>query len=244
MTNTIAASAICAFAAIATITPAGAADLGPYRPRTTSEAYVDAPAVYNWRGFYAGLNGGYAWGSGDATIVRGGVANGALDAIDPDGWLGGAQIGYNAQFGAFVLGAEADLIGGDVSGGSGGVIGAGIPAASSSELNWLSTVRARAGLSADRVMFYVTAGVAWADMDFALAAADGTFAAGSNTLVGYALGGGVEWALSPNWSVKAEYLYIDLENSRIAGFDGGGTPITADFDNAFHTMRVGLNYRF
>lgn len=245
MMKTISAGSLGSLLALAAVAPAGAADLGPYRPRTTPEAFVEAPAIYSWRGFYAGVNGGYAWGSGDATIVSGGVATGALDAIDPEGWLAGGHVGYNAQFGAFVLGAEADLSGGDVSGSQGGFIGGGaVAAGASSEVNWLSTVRARAGLSADRVLFYVTGGVAWADMDFALAGADGSAFSGGDTLTGYALGGGVEWALSPNWSARAEYLYIDLEDAKIAGLEGGVTPATATFDNAFHTMRVGLSYKF
>lgn len=51
---------------------------------------------------------------------------------------------------------------------------------------------------------------------------------------------GVEWALGNNWAARAEYLYIDLDNASLT--DAVGT--TATFDNAFHTMRVGVNYKF
>lgn len=50
----------------------------------------------------------------------------------------------------------------------------------------------------------------------------------------------MEWALGNNWAARAEYLYIDLDNASLT--DGVGA--TATFDNAFHTMRVGVNYKF
>ena len=56
---------------------------------------------------------------------------------------------------------------------------------------------------------------------------------------GYTLGGGVEWAFAPNWSLKSEYLYVDL------GEDSFSTPVgTYTTETDFHTARVGLNYRF
>jgi outer membrane immunogenic protein len=214
---------------------AAAADLGGsvYTP----EPVDTSPPVrlFTWRGFYVGLNGGYAWGSGDPTVISDGINSGTLAAIDPSGFLGGGQVGYNAQFGNFVLGAEADIQGGWVDGDStGNVVGFGA-VSTSSDLNWLSTIRARAGFAADRMLIYATGGVAWADMDFTA----GTVS-GGDTLTGYAVGGGVEWALGNNWTARAEYLYIDLDNASLT--DAFGT--TATFDNAFHTMRVGVNYKF
>ena len=239
------AIALGALSLAATMSGATAADLGPYRPGPAPEAFYEPPAEKTWRGFYVGINGGYAWGSNDPVIVTGGSASGAMAAIDPEGWLGGGQIGYNAQFGRFVLGVEADMQGGNIEGTTAGIIGAPPFAASaSSELNWLSTIRARAGVSTGPVLLYATGGVAFADMDYALVGTDGTIAAGGDTLTGYAVGGGLEWAFAPNWSLKSEYLYVDLGDARIAGVDGGGAPISASFDNSFHTIRAGLNYRF
>lgn len=230
--------ALAALAVAVSTAGALAADLGPPRSLPAPEAYVAPAGNFSWRGFYAGLNGGYAWGSGDPIIVTQGVTTGALDAIDPSGWFGGGQIGYNAQFGNFVLGVEADLQGGAIDGSTSGNAGALGPYTASSEVNWLSTVRARAGFAADRMLIYATGGVAWADMDFSLSDGATTFS-GNDTLTGYAVGAGVEWALGLNWTARAEYLYVDLEDAK---FSGGGT--AASFDNAFHTMRVGLNYKF
>ena len=244
MTHTF-AGALAALVVAGSVLPAGAADLGPYRQPAAPVVYDDAPAAYSWRGFYAGLNGGYAWGSEDPIVVTGGVASGAMSAIDPDGWFGGGQIGYNAQFGNFVLGAEADLMGGNIEGTTTGVIGApAFTAAAASELNWLSTIRARAGFAAGNVLVYATGGVAFADIDYALVGADGSVAAGGDTLTGYAVGGGIEWAFARNWTLKSEYMYVDLGDARINGVDGGGAPISASFDNAFHTVRAGINYKF
>ncbi len=232
------ASALAALASAVSTASAQAADLGPPRSMPAPEAYVAPTGNFSWRGFYAGLNGGYAWGSGDPIIVTQGLTTGALEAIDPSGFFGGGQIGYNAQFGSFVLGVEADLQGGAIDGSTSGTAGALGPFTASSEVNWLSTVRARAGLAADRMLIYATGGVAWADMDFRLSDGVNTFS-GNDTLTGYAVGAGVEWALGLNWTARAEYLYVDLEDAK---FSGGGT--SASFDNSFHTMRAGLNYKF
>lgn len=235
MTKKFTAGALMALALAAGCGTAQAADLGGsvYAP----EPVDTSPPVrlFTWRGFYVGLNGGYAWGSGDATVISDGINSATLDAIDPSGFLGGGQVGYNAQFGNFVVGAEADIQGGWVDGSASGVAGGFGAIRTSSDLNWLSTVRARAGFAADRMLIYGTGGVAWADMDFR--AGD---VSGSDTLTGYAVGAGVEWALSGNWTARAEYLYIDLDDARLT--DVAGTRAT--FDNAFHTMRVGVNYKF
>ena len=240
MSRILKSGAIAALAVAASCASAAAADLGGARTPPVVEPFDTSPPVrlFTWRGFYAGVNGGYAWGSGDATVINDGINAGTLDAIDPSGFLGGGQIGYNAQFGNFVIGAEADLQGGWVDGSSAGVAGLVGPSSTSSDLNWLSTVRGRIGFAGDRVLVYATGGVAWADIDFTARTPLVTLS-GGDTLTGYALGGGVEWALGTNWTARAEYLYIDLDDAKLTG---AGT--SATFDNAFHTMRVGLNYKF
>ena len=237
MSKYVITSVVASVAAFATASQALAADLGPYRPPAPPETYVEPVSQFSWRGFYAGINGGYAWGSGDATIIRG---VGSIDAVEPDGWIGGGQIGYNAQFGNFVLGVEGDMQGASIDGSSIGIAG-GSAYRATSDMNWFGTIRARAGFAADRVLIYATGGVAWADMDFSLYdVAGGTRYSGGDTLTGYAVGGGVEWALANNWTLKGEYLYIDLDDAK---FHGGGGPTTS-FDNSFHTVRAGLNYKF
>ncbi len=240
MSKYVITSVVASVAAFATASQALAADLGPYRPPAPPETYVEPVSQFSWRGFYAGINGGYAWGSGDSTKVTiTGTGSDTLSAVDPDGWIGGGQIGYNAQFGNFVLGVEGDIQGASISGSSWETNALG-PFRTTSDMNWFGTIRARAGFAADRVLIYATGGVAWADMDFSLYdVAGSTRYSGGDTLTGYAVGGGVEWALANNWTLKGEYLYIDLDDAK---FHGGGTAAT--FDNAFHTVRAGLNYKF
>src|SRR5690606_2438416 len=85
------------------------------------------------------------------------------------------------------------------------------------EINSFGSVRGRSGVPSDRVMPYVTAGFGWADVDsktlvvYPTPAGAVTFSGGDSAdHTGWVVGGGLEVALSPNWSAKAEYLYFDL----------------------------------
>jgi outer membrane immunogenic protein len=84
---------------------ASAADLPARMPVKGPIAPYVLP--FSWTGFYVGANAGYGWSSGDGTIAFGGPS-GPTSGYG-DGILGGAQLGYNWQLGAFVLGAEADF---------------------------------------------------------------------------------------------------------------------------------------
>lgn len=195
--------------------PAAAADLAraPAYPMK-----ADAPAaapVFSWTGFYIGGNTGYAWGSGTG-------AAGAY-GLNPDGWLGGGQMGYNFQFQNNVLvGLEADVDASNISASHGPV---------SSKLDYFGTVRARLGYAFDRVLPYVTGGLAWGNNKIT---ANGV--SQSNTSTGWTAGAGVEYALTNNWTARAEYLYLDLGKS---GFQSvGDAGVTAS------SARLGVNYKF
>lgn len=237
----IVSGAIAALALSVICAPVFAADLGG-RPR--AEPIDNSPPVrlYPWRGFYVGINGGYAWGDTGSLYSMTGTTATTTEAIDPSGFLGGGQVGYNAQFGNFVIGIEADVQGGNVEGSAAYVNGFTI----SDELNWLATLRGRLGFAMDRVLFYGTAGVAWADIDTTVSS--GTQSVGdSATGTGYVVGGGVEWMLQPNWTLKAEYLYTDIgEMKGTLTTTTGTTTTTTDttYDEKFHILRAGLNYKF
>ena len=96
------------------------------------EAAPKPSLLYSWTGWYLGGNGGYAWGRGDVSINPTATGSGMFAAEEPfilasqvatlgpldthpSGGLGGVQTGYNLQFGAIVLGVEADYRLGDVS---------------------------------------------------------------------------------------------------------------------------------
>lgn len=196
--------------------PAFAADIA--QPYPTKAPPMIAEPVFTWTGFYLGANAGYAWGSGEAG------AN--LLGLDPDGFLGGGQIGVNYQFdNNVVLGAEADFQGSDIKDSRFGY---------STKMDYFGTVRARLGYAFGNVLPYVTGGLAWGhnevkDTVLGLSA--------DNTAVGWTVGGGVEYALTNNWTVKAEYLYMDLGEDYYTSI-GDKSGLTANI------VRAGVNYKF
>jgi outer membrane immunogenic protein len=209
-----------------------AADLGPYRPPAPAEPiYEPTPrGPWNWQGLYLGVNAGYAWGNDNAASFNGGVG-----ALNPDGWFGGGQIGYNAQFNALVLGLEADLQGADISDTT--ALSGGLTQVTT-DIEWFSTLRGRVGYAAGPALLYVTGGWAFADLNQSVSA-PGVGISSDDWETGYTVGGGIEWAFAPNWSLKSEYLYIDLGDQTLSSPAG-----TYTTETDFHTARVGLNYRF
>jgi outer membrane immunogenic protein len=196
-----------AFAAALIATPAAAADLYGKAP-----AYAAAPFnAYNWNGFYVGVNLGYQWGK---------VTNWAAS---PGGVMGGGQAGYNWQFNQFVLGLEADLQGSAAND---------TFAAFKFSNPWFGTVRGRAGYAMNNVLIYLTGGLAYGGGRIEFAGISET-----QTHIGWTLGGGVEVGLTPNWSAKAEYLYVRLDDRSyvLTGVNNGLQ------SNVF---RLGVNYRF
>lgn len=223
---------LAAFAILSVSSPAFAADLWQPGPSVKDEPVYEQHS--RWQGFYLGLNGGYAFGdTTDAPFRVNGVDQGNLGSLSPEGAFGGGQIGYNAVFGRFLVGVEADVQGADIDDSTSSGLGA-----ASTNVDVFGTVRGRVGFVSDRTLIYATGGYAWADVESKFAT-PGVRVSESDTLDGYVVGGGVEYALSNNWSAKLEYQFVDLESTRL-GFAGESTRIDPDF----HTVRVGLNYRF
>ena len=218
-------AALAAF--IVSTAPALAADMG--RP-----AYKAAPApmiqAYNWSGFYAGIHGGYGWGNGSETIL------GITDSGRIDGWFGGGQIGWNWQAAGspWVWGIEADLSGSDI-GSSVSVLGI----TQDANVNMFGTVRGRLGYAWDRAMVYGTGGFAWGRNELSFSGFGLTLSE-DRTHTGWVAGGGIEWALLDNWMAKVEYQYLMLDSESYFTAIPGGIGLDANF----HTVRVGLNYRF
>ena len=115
--------------------PAFGADLPRAQPVTKAPVVVPSP-VFSWTGFYIGGNAGYGWGTGkDASDLFG---------LEPQGWFGGGQAGFNYQFdNSIVAGIETDI--------QGGVISEGVPGFSWS-LDCFGTVRVRVSFSFGRVV--------------------------------------------------------------------------------------------
>jgi outer membrane immunogenic protein len=231
--------AACATAAVlaCSLQSASAADL-PRRPAAAAPVPYVAP-MYNWTGFYAGVNLGWGWSDGDGTIDVDGVGSGPI-AGDGDGIFGGVQLGYNWQNGAFVFGVETDI---QVSGGSGDVTGSPGAATLTADADnpWFGTIRARLGYAHDRWLWYVTGGGAYgkAELDGTISGPSGGAFSSSETYWAWTVGAGVEWAMWDRWSAKLEYLYIG-DPSDVP------TPPDSTIDGSIdtHLIRAGLNYRF
>jgi outer membrane immunogenic protein len=208
--------------ASAAVGPAVGADIPRYGPPPAAQYY--AP-VYNWTGFYLGINGGGGWGTSQWD---------GIDNFDVSGGLIGGTIGYNWQVNQIVLGAEGDI---DWSGikGTTNVL---CPTGCETRNKWLVTARGRLGYAFDRFLPYVTGGLAAGDIN----ATRPGFPGGSNSSAGWTLGVGLEVGVVSNVSVKAEYLYVDLGNFN-CGFNCG---LVATGNTSFNAnlFRGGLNVRF
>lgn len=175
--------------------------------------YYQAPAAsyYNWAGAYAGANVGYQWGKIKNT------------GTNPSGLEGGVQGGYNWQNGQFVFGGETDLQ----------ISGADDTFAPFKFSNpWFGTLRGRAGMAMNNILFYGTLGLAYGGIK-----GETGGLSESKTHIGWVAGAGVEVGLNQQWSAKVEYLYADLSNRAysITGTENGlSTSI----------LRVGVNYHF
>lgn len=217
-------------AATALVASAGIAFAADLPQRQITPAPYAAPA-FTWTGFYVGAHGGYAWGESTGYAFF----PGSLKA-DTDGGFGGLQVGYNQQLGNVVLGLEADASYGDISGNfsvpPGGTI--------SGKIDWMGTIRARAGYAFGNFLPYVTGGVAWANNQVKISSG-GTSISQDKVHTGWALGAGVEYAITNHISAKVEYLYADLgREAYFTDFAPGGV----NFDGHIQTVKAGLNYRF
>jgi outer membrane immunogenic protein len=260
---------LIASATIATLltTNALAADLAP-RPYTKAPVIVDPG--YNWTGFYIGLNGGYSWGRARATIDPGAPLVPVTLGQNVDGWLGGAQIGYNWQLDrTWVVGLEADIQGTGERGrrfdqlGTIRVTGLGATLFSdtTTEFPWFATFRARGGVLVDpSLLLYATGGLAVGEIKAAITPSAifqrfdgnsnntigapftivGATVSGSETRVGWTVGAGAEKKFARNWSAKLEYLYMDFGSQRYFG----GTANQTDINFRDHVVRAGINYQF
>ena len=259
---------VAAVAAVASA--ASAADL-PSRAAAVAPSF--AVPAFTWTGFYAGANAGYTWSDADAKMVNVGgnllpvdVRNGVFPTkigIDRDAFIGGVQAGYNMQFGMFVAGAEADISWAssqdstrfsmiDPAPPPWPFSGALTNSTFGTELEWLATFRLRGGVAVDRALFFVTAGLAGGEVTnsfgigLPVIAYNKTWTR-SDTEWGAVVGAGMEYALTNNISLKAEYLYYNLGNSTIHASDPavfGPEFIDYKFKNDGNIVRGGVNVRF
>jgi outer membrane immunogenic protein len=175
--------------------------------------------------------------------------------------LGGAQLGYNWQLSpAWLVGLEADIQGGNYKGNADITLTT-FTTSVEQHSNWFGTVRGRVGvLVGPNILFYGTGGFAYGQTEasqsaiatgFTLATCPATLpcAAGSATTTryGWSAGAGIETMVAPNWTVRAEYLYVDLgTQSLTVTTPVFASPVTFTSSNPFreNILRIGFNYKF
>jgi outer membrane immunogenic protein len=231
----------------ATSVSANAADL----------AYKAAPmaqSVYNWTGFYLGGTAG------------GGIANSDHTSPDfsiPDAKFNesfgtvGLTAGYNWQFGHTVLGIEGDYNWANVDKTKNLDLGGNIDGdfvSSRFRMSEFATVRGRAGLAFDRTLIYATAGAAFAHIrnttTFSDPEAGATVASEDKWKTGLAVGAGLEFALTQNWTLKGEYMLMQFQNSDAdllnpaSGLSCNTANCRMNYSESIQVARIGVNYKF
>ncbi|MDF2117802.1 porin family protein [Roseiarcaceae bacterium H3SJ34-1] len=224
-------------ALLGTTALAAAADL-PSRGYAPAPVY--AAPIFTWTGFYIGVNAGYAGDKYEYPFAGFGIAGSAK--LNSSGFIGGGQIGYNYQFAgsAIVVGLEADLQYTNIEGKLSLAVPPFLALTAGSQMDYLGTVRARLGYAfMDRALLYVTGGYAYGKVKSSINI-NGFGLGTSSTNGGWTAGVGLEYALTPNWSFKTEYLYADLGNKNIITVPG----FSLGVKSTAHIVRAGLNYRF
>jgi outer membrane immunogenic protein len=239
-------------AAIAISAPltAFAADLPMAPPPPPMAPAFVPPPPFTWTGFYVGINGGYSWGNINTNDNVGDTAS-----FNSNGGIVGGTIGFNYQWNWFVAGFEGDL---DWSGMkfSQTDTTSSFFGSSTATLTYkndvLSTFAARFGVAADHALFYGKAGGAWTQEEFDLSGNDpilGTLS-GSNTFsrLGWMVGAGVEYAVTNNLTLKAEYNYLNFgsENETLTATSSASGPLTAFVTTkpTMNVVKVGVNWLF
>jgi outer membrane immunogenic protein len=240
-----------------------------------------APIAYNWSGWYVGVNAGGAWNDGRDDVFPTGcfLIVGGCGAIADNpkrsdsvrlngaGFTGGAQAGYNWQRERWVFGIEGDINFNGINDGSSinrpvvaPLVGNFIHSETAKQ-EWFGTLRGRVGMTVTpSFLLYGTGGLAFGQVRSAstvsfTSTADTYAGSIDQTRAGWTLGAGGEWMIAPKWSIKAEYLYVDLgkvsytqacTNLPVCGSPPQVSPASYQTDLRVreNIVRVGLNYHF
>jgi outer membrane immunogenic protein len=200
-----------------------------------------ASAIFDWTGPYLGIAGG--WGGATSRHTNDITLGTSGDGRISGGHFGGTY-GYNLQNGSWLIGFEGDFSWSGIGGNFTGVGGGFCPSTNQcvTDLLWFGTNRARLGYAWDRFLIFATAGIAFGKVEGTIENAG--FLTGSNTRSGVTFGGGIEWALAPNWSAKAEYLRINNFGDEITyNVPAGNAPERISLKDV-DIVRFGINYRF
>jgi outer membrane immunogenic protein len=233
--------------------------------RAPPPVYLPPAPIFTWTGIYIGGQVGYAWASGnnnftgfDPFFDTGTFLSTNLNG-NPSGVIGGANVGYNYQINQWVLGLEGSVDGTSLSNTAAAIFPDGTTLSAHSNADIQGSIRGRVGIAWDRALIYATGGVAFGGFNTNVSIANpGTtllgaapfFASGnvSTTRVGWTVGGGIQYAITNNWSVRAEYRYTNWGTLNDGSLSGGTVAGTAFFDGNRHLnqnqVQVGFDYKF
>jgi outer membrane immunogenic protein len=217
------------------MSPAFGADLPFY-----TKAPRAATPLYDWSGFYVGVFGGYGLGNHNLNNALGpaGFANSTAN-YEAKGGLAGGEAGYNVQSGNYLVGVEADGFWSDIKGNDNFALGYD----DASKLRWGGTLRARGGITVDRLLLFFTGGWAFGDLlhtntDPVLGVVD-QFTVHRN---GLAAGGGIAYAITDNLIGKVEYRYYDFGRYTRSNPPNAVLPYTVD--STYSVVTLGLDFKF
>jgi outer membrane immunogenic protein len=206
---------------------------------------------HDWSGFYVGGHAGIAWSDAsatDLTLPGGGFFSFGpplnVFGFDSDGFIGGAQIGYQRQFGYWLLGAEASY---SWAGLSQTIRSPFFPASDEErlEIGPIFMATARLGYAADHWLLYVKGGYAGGDVEFrAFDRVNNVGYSQSSWQHGWTIGGGIEYAISQRVTLGLEYNFIDLGADGGTGLNTGGGPESYRLEAEVHAVTARLNLLF
>ena len=238
-----------AVAASAIAGQAVAADL-PSRKAPPMTPYLSPVRAYDWSGIYWGSQIGYTGmvlrqTETDYAPATGGFAGGPVTNYTASGLTIGSHLGYQAQFNSFVVGLEADFDGPFIK--AGVVYTTPFATTGYQRTDFTNTLRGalrgRIGVASDRLLTYITGGLAVGGFQSIETGGFGAFQVQKYTRLGWTLGGGVEYALNNDWSMRAEYRYSDFGRLNMTTFQAmpGNQFSTRVTDNE---GRLGVTYHW
>jgi opacity protein-like surface antigen len=214
--------------------------------------YTKAPAVaastYHWPGFYMGAHFGASYANEDGTVGAELLGIPTIVTTNPSGVLGGLQFGYNyALVPNWLVGVEGELSWTSAQG-KADLFNDVTAASFQSDHNWYDTLTGRLGYVQGPVLIYAKGGGAWMNADYILDASSGAGGVNGRTVTnttrsGWAVGAGIEYMLSPRWSVKAEYSLLDFGTSTI-GFSSVVPGLSANVKTEVQEVKAGVNYHW
>ncbi|RXH09680.1 porin family protein [Bradyrhizobium guangzhouense] len=239
------------------LTTAGAAFSADLAARPYTKAAPMVAAIYDWSGFYIGLNGGGGWSRKcwTNTSTLGGPTVPAFDegCHDATGGIVGGQVGYRWQSASWVFGLEgqgdwANLKGSNASLASAPIFG--FAATNQSKIDAIGLVTGQVGYAWSNVLWYAKGGLAIAHDKYEgiLTATSVTFDRASETRYGGAVGTGIEFGFAPNWSVGVEYDHLFLGRRDLTFTSAlppaGGLSRTDSIRQDVDMVTARINYRF